>query len=80
MLRSLTRGLYSIRINRSLASICWPGATKISAIFPSHQPFEKNFVLAEGGFCLPLGAQHAIEEFVFAFDWACHARLRPRRP
>src|SRR5439155_9272466 len=37
---------------------------------PAHQLFEKNFVLAEGGFCLPLGAQHAIEEFVFAFDWA----------
>ena len=26
---------YSSRIKRSLASICWPGVTRISAIFPS---------------------------------------------
>jgi hypothetical protein len=29
------RCAYSIRITRSLASMCWPGDTKISAIFPS---------------------------------------------
>jgi Glycosyl transferases group 1 len=31
----LRRRRYSIRIKRSLASICWPGVTRISAIFPS---------------------------------------------